>query len=388
MNACLCRSIPHEYCLKSLFIRQAVVVAIFLCLVNASAYASNKKEPIHALYIPLADHYAALVAYERYAPHMQHADFQLSKMGNWDLLRAHFYEGRADLAFVMSPLAMDMYREMGNFRWVGLMHRDGNALAVNDVIAKQLALSPLRKNRVPNQELANAIKHLNASRILQLKVGVPHLLSTHSVVLHKYLSSYGLRMDTQPHSGGDVLVVPLAPPRAPKYILGQANRATPAAFEQSLPWADIVETSGFGKIAWYSKDVVKWPYGHVECIAIATDSAIASKERALREVMNAIHKAGADIEAAREQGGEALENIVKIVRKHIPSHSREAIVASLDPELKVINYEHLNIDKAGLKHIMELAMHANILSEPIDIDAFSDSRFDVDLTQEGCCADE
>nr|WP_226986424.1 ABC transporter substrate-binding protein [Saccharophagus degradans] len=364
-----------------------VRIGLCFCIVTTHAYGANK-EPIRALYIPLADHYAALVAYERYAPHMQYADFQLSKMNNWDLLRAHFYEGRADLAFVMSPLAMDMYREMGDFRWIGLMHRDGNALAVNEIIAGQLELSPHRKDRTPNQDLANAIKNLNSNQLLQLKVGVPHLLSTHSVVLHKYLNSYGLRMDKLPHGGADVLIIPQAPPLAPKYILGQANRATPAAFEQSLPWADIVETSGFGKIAWYSKDVIKWPNGHVECIAIATDRAIASKEQALREVMTAIHKAGADIEAARERGGEALEDIVKIVRKHIPSHSREAIVASLDPELKVINYKHLNIDKAGLAHIMGLAVQANILSEPIDIDAFSDPNFYVNLTQQGCCIDE
>ncbi|MBU2986944.1 ABC transporter substrate-binding protein [Saccharophagus degradans] len=387
MNACLCRSYLSKSSLKCFLMPQLIRIGLCFCIVTSYAYGANK-EPIRALYIPLADHYAALVAYERYAPHMQHADFQLSKMNNWDLLRAHFYEGRADLAFVMSPLAMDMYREMGNFRWVGLMHRDGNALAVNDIIARQLELSPHRKDRTPNQDLANAIKNLNSNQLLQLKVGVPHLLSTHSVVLHKYFSSYGLRMDKLPHGGGDVLIITQAPPLAPKYILGQANRATPAAFEQSLPWADIVETSGFGKIAWYSKDVIKWPNGHVECIAIATDRAIASKERALREVMTAIHKAGADIEAAREQGGEALEDIVKIVRKHIPSHSREAIVASLDPELKVINYRHLNIDKAGLAHIMGLAVQANILSEPIDIDAFGDPNFHVDLTQQGCCIDE
>jgi len=92
--------------------------------------------------------------------------------------------------------------------------------------------------------------------------------------------------------------------------------------------------------------------------------------------MDAIHQAGADIEQARNQGGEALEDIVKIVRKHIPAHTQEAIIASLSPDLRVINYQKLNIDKPGLKQIMDLAVEAGILKEAVDINTFSDTRFE------------
>ena len=77
---------------------------------------ANHKAP----YIPLADHYAALVAYERYRDDMKHVDFQIEQMTNWDLLRAYFQSGEADMAYVMSPLAMDMHREQPHFLWVGL----------------------------------------------------------------------------------------------------------------------------------------------------------------------------------------------------------------------------------------------------------------------------
>lgn len=119
-----------------------------------------------------------------------------------------------------------------------------------------------------------------------------------------------------------------------------------------------------------------WMHGHVECIALATDKAIAEKFNAVKEVKGFIQKAGKDIEIARNKGGAKLEAIVKMVRKHIPAHTRDAIIASLDPELRVINYQNLDIDKAGLKQIMDLAVEGKILRKPVNIDEFADSRFD------------
>ncbi len=328
-----------------------------------------------ALYIPLADHYAALVAYERYRDEMQHADFQIEQMKNWDLLRARFQSGDAEMAYVMSPLAMDMFREKPHFRWIGLMHRDGNALAINEQINAKVDLPEERSDRKPDVRVANALRGFHASRGVSTSIGMPHLLATHTVVLYAYLKNHGIAMSLRPDEPAAVLAIAVPPPRSPAYIKGQSNRARPAAFEQSLPWADVVETGGFGHVAWYSKDVIQWPHGHVECIALATDTAIADKFEATREVMAYIHRAGNDIETARELGGDALEEIITIVRKHIPTHNREAIIASLDPALRVINYHHLNVDKGGLAQIMNLAVDGKILSAPIDIDTFADTRF-------------
>ena len=102
----------------------------FLCLsfsllLGTQFSVANERETIKSLSIPLADHYAALVAYERYAFKMKYADFQIEQMKNWDFLRSYFQSGEVDMAFVMNPLAMDMFNEKPHFRWVGLMHRDG-----------------------------------------------------------------------------------------------------------------------------------------------------------------------------------------------------------------------------------------------------------------------
>ena len=364
--------IKKHYMLASLVL--LLVSYIPCCNIYA---ATPEKKIIKALYIPLADHYAALVAYEKYRKKMKYADFRIEQMKNWNLLRSYFQTGEVDMAYVMSPLAMDMYRENPHFRWIGLMHRDGNALAINDLINSIVQLPARRKDRKPDSKVADALKMARKVNNRPTEIGMPHLLATHTVILYRYLKEHGASLGLRQQSKADVLAIAVPPPQAPAFIKSKSNRARPAAFEQSLPWADVVETGGFGHVAWYSKDVMPWPNGHVECIALATDQAIKNKFNAVKEVIFYIHKAGEDIEKARQSGGNALLEIVNIIRKHIPAHTREAIIASLNPELRVINYQHLNVDKPGLKQIMDFAVEGGILKEKINIDDFADTRFDI-----------
>ena len=376
-KACLFLRRAHSKCViqKLSFI---LLFSLTSCLVFVNPVQAGK-QTVHALYIPLADHYAALVAYERYRDEMKHADFQIEKMKNWDLLRAYFQSGEVDMAFVMSPLAMSMYQEKPHFKWIGLMHRDGNALAINDLIYERLELASQRKDRKPNKQVAEAIGKIHQENGKSILIGMPHLLSTHTVVLYRYLKEHGLKLTLVEDPSAEVRAVAVPPSKSPSFIKSKSNRAEAAAFEQSLPWADVVETGGYGHVAWYSKDVMPWEYGHVECIALATDKSINKKQEAIKEIMFFIHRAGADIENARKLGGEPLEDIVDIIRKHIPDHNREAIIASLDPHLRVINYQNLNIDKEGLQQIMDFAVEGGILKKPIDIDVFADSRFRVEM---------
>lgn len=355
-----------------------VIIKLFIIILLSSLglSAQIKKQKVEALYIPLADHYAALVAYERYSKDMKYADFKIIQMKNWDLLRAYFQSGEVDMAYVMSPLAMDMYREKPDFKWIGLMHRDGNALAINSLINNRVNLPKLRKDRKPDDKVAKVLKELYKERGVATQIGMPHILSTHSVVLYKYLKENDTSISFLLNREVEVQGISVAPPKAPSYIKSKSSRATPAAFEQSLPWADIVETQGYGYVAWYSKDVMVHKNGHVECIALATNRAIKDKFKAIKEVMHYIKKAGADIEKARKIGGDELEKIVQIIRKHIKAHTSKAIIASLDYDLNVINYKHLNIDKAGLKQIMDYAYEGKIITEKIDISLFADDRFD------------
>ncbi len=353
--------------MKKIFLSLSFLLILFNSL--------EAKDKISALYIPLADHYAAIVAYERYANKMKYADFRIIQMKNWDLLSSYFLSKKADMAFVMAPLALDMYSKNPYFKWIGLIHRNGNALAINEELNKFVKLDAKREDRKPDSRVAEAIKSIYNQSSKSIQVGLPHLKSTHAVILYKYLKDNGVSIAFIPHQDAEVLGISVDPHKSLPFIKIKNARAIAAAFEQSLPWIDLIETKESGKVAWYSKDVMKHKGGHVECITLASNSAIKNKTKALNEVVYYIQKAGADIENARKNNPKALEEIVNIVRKHIKEHSKEAIIASLNPKLNIINYKNLNIDKLGLKQIMDYAVEAGIIKNKIDIEEFADDSF-------------
>ncbi|MBV1881306.1 MAG: ABC transporter substrate-binding protein [Pseudomonadales bacterium] len=349
-------------------------------ITSSAIKTSPKKASIKAAYIPLADHYAGIIAFEKYRDQMKYADYTIARMKSWPLLRGYFLDGLSDMAFVMSPLAMDMYGRSPTFKWVSQMHRDGNALAINDLLNKHVNLPSKRIDRRPNNKVAEAYSIVKREMGRPSQVGVPSLLATHMVVLYKYLKDNGKTLGIGTGYSEDVIAIAVPPPKAPVFIKKQNSKGIAASFEQSLPWADVVETQNFGHVAWYSKHVLKWPKGHVECIALASNDAIANKREAVREVIYFIHKAGLDIEEARESGGDALLAIAAMVRKHIPEHNEQAIIQSLRKDLDVISYRNLNVEKPGLKMIMDLAVEGKILREAIDIENFTDSTFSTTIT--------
>ena len=370
--------------------RVRLMIGMMICIgLNASSFAqekqfepqaANARKTVKAIYILLADHYAGIVAFEKFRDQMIHASYEIERMKSWPLLRSYFMSGDVDMAYVISPQAMDMFAERANFRWVSLMHRDGNAMAINDLLNEKVMVPPSRLDRIPSESLIDAIVYWYEQTGQPIECAVPSLYATHTVVLYKYLKDHGLSLDLDTGKDAHVRAIAVAPPQSPAFLKRRSNQSQPALFEQSLPWADVVETNHFGHVAWYSKDVMPWQGGHVECIAIATDTAIAEQNEAVREVIYYIHLAGLDIERARVEGGSAMNEIASMIRKHIPEHNVEAIVQSLRADLNVINYRNLNLDIPGLEMIMDVAVEGKILSSAIDIDAFADEQFATTIT--------
>ncbi len=357
-------------------------------LITAPVSSSEQisRQPINAVGIPLADHYAGIVAYEKYREKMQHADYRLRILPGPDLVRRYFRSfPETDLAFNVSPMVMDMFASKPDFRWVSLIHRDGNALAINHLLADQVSLSRDKKFRLPDNRISDAIKAYKNRTGKPVEIAIPSPLATHTSILYKYLKEHKLTFGFRNYqTENDVILKIVKPPKSPVFLKSRATRSLPAAFAQSLPWAEVAESQGFGTVGWYSKDVLNHEHGHVECIIIARDSTINNKREALKEVIHYIHQAGRDIEKARLNGGEELEAIIRMVHRHIPSHTPEAIRQSLRSDLAVINYKNLNVDenaRSSFKEIMDLAFEAGFIKQKINIDELADKSFSTEVTR-------
>ncbi len=371
--------------MKKLITILAVCMAIFTILFVPSAVASEKQR-IKAIGIPLADHYAGIVAFEKYRSQMKYADYQLLILPGPDFVHAYFRsEPDADIAFNVCPMVMDMFAEKPDFRWISLIHRDGNAFAINDLMNKKVKLHSDKLKRKPDEKVANALSEFKKETGASVECAIPSPLATHTTVLYKYLKDHNKTIGFQKHDNVDVVLNIVKPPRSPAFLKKKAARNQPAAFEQSLPWAEVAESGGYGYVAWYSKDVMNHPKGHVECIIIAKDEVIKEKREALKEVIYFIHKAGQDIETARSKGDQELDEIIAMIRNHIPKHTRASIIESLRPDLMVINYKNLNIDKESkesFRQIMDLAFEAGFIKKKINIDALADESFSTKVTKQ------
>ena len=356
-----------------------IVILFHACTSTADI---ETKPSINAMYLPIAGHYAGIIAYEKYRKDMKSVSFSIQRVKNWETLKTQFLSGETDMAFTTAPLAIAMFSEKPFFRWVSLLHRNGSALAVNDQFLKTFTLADSRIQRKPTDALAIAIKEYQRQTQKPVPVSVPFIQSTQTLILYQYLMAHDLSLSltNSDTSKAAVKTVVTSSVRSPFFLKRHNSRTEVAAFEQSLPWADVAEIKHYGKLAWYSKDILKWPNGHVDNLALAQDRTIRNKKAALKEVIYYLHQAGRDINNAQLKGAEALKVIAAMIRQHIPEHSEKAIIQSLSSDLNAISYTHLNIDEAGLQLIMDLSIEADIIQRRINITDFSNHAFSSNIS--------
>lgn len=359
---------PEIYKGKKMKNKTSMLIASLLL---TTTFATAAKDKIHALYIPLADHYPAMLSHHLYAKTMTKADYTVEMMKSWSSLQGKFSSGQADIAFIISPLAMNMYAKKPNFRWVGLSHRDGNAFALSKSFVDSLKIVGSSSKEV----LATKLAYWTDTQGKKVVIGVPAIESTHSVVLYKFFKDHGIKLNVNDPNAPIALKV-IAPPNAPAFLESQNSESNGVAIEQSMPWITVAQENSNAQVVWTSKQIIETQFGHVECIIIATDDAIKNKRDALAEVLNAIHLAADQLQNAIDGDDQKLSEFADVIQKnYVQSQKVEYIKASLSKQAGIINYRSLDNDHDGLKQIMDLAVEARIMDSAIDITSFADDSF-------------
>lgn len=355
-----------------------LVALLSLQALAAGTAHSDDREQIKLIGLPLSDHYAAIIAYEKYRKQMKHAKMRLKLLSRPELVRAYFISERdADTAMVAAPMALDMYAKDPDFHWITLLHRGGGALALNQSLHSQLHLSTEMFERRPDGQLATALQKLSTAGEPPL-IAIPSIYSTEAVVLYKYLTERGMKMSVRKRSGADVLLKVIKAPQTVSFLQHEDALSRPAAIQQPLPWPHIAERQESGRLAWYSKDVMRAPLGHVGGLLIAKRHVMDNKREALQEVVDAIHQAARDIEAARRERGEKMGALIEMIQRWMPDHTADTIREVLTSRIDTINYNNLAVtDSAieGVREIMRLAHEAGILRQEADLDQMADSSF-------------
>ena len=311
--------------------KRYLILLGLLLIMSTNVFA---KETMKVGYLPILDHLPLVVSHERENELFKEVDVEPKMFKKWDELAGAIKAGAIDAAFILSPLAMDMFNSGVDIRVVLLGHRNGSAITV----AKDSDIK-------------------SAKGLKDKKIGIPHAKATHTALLDKYLRGEGLSLK-------DVKTTVIAPPDMVKAMAG----GNIDAFIVAEPWSAKAHLDGVGKTLALTRDILP---DHVECVVIARSGFIKEHPAAMQEWVDSLIRAGKFIESDRHKNNS--KNLVPIAKKYMGQDEapvREALVNPYDR----ITFDNLEPDIPGFRKIVDISRQAGILDD-VKLEGFIDSRF-------------
>ncbi len=253
----------------------------------------------------------------------------------WNPLKDALKDGSIDAAFILAPLAMDLFSAGAKIHLTLFGHRDGSVIIKN------------------NRAKIEKIEDFKGKTVL-----IPHYLSIHHLIIDRLLREKGLTVGV----GKDVVFETVAPSEIPDIIAWDEDGKV-GGFIVAEPYASQVVLAGDGEEFALSKDI--WPK-HPCCILVMKDEIIGKFPDAVQELTNSFVQSGFFIEknpkAAAEIGSRFLDQKLEVVDrvlslKHV---STGELYPSAEPLEAMQNY---------------LTKVIPVMTSKIDLEKFIDTRF-------------
>lgn len=287
-------------------------------------------------YLPILDHLTLLVSHANERCTYQQVEIEPKMFKAWREMVGAIKAGVIDAAFILSPLAMDLFNNGLNIKTILLAHRDGSAITV---------------------KTESAIH--SAADLKGKAIAIPDQKATHTALLNKYLLGGGLSLK-------DVKAKIIAPPNMIKAIkLDKID-----AFIVAEPFGAKAQHAGVGKILVLTKDIINH---HVECIVVVNQNVIKNHPEALQEWVNSLIRAGQWIDQDKLKNGSKQVAQLTAKKKYWP-HSEENIIRGLQNPHDRISFSDLNPKLEDFKTIVDISVQAGII-DPVNLEAFIDDSF-------------
>lgn len=267
----------------------------------------------------------------------QHCNLETVVKTGWNEIDEGICGGSLDGAFILAPMAIDLYNSGQKIKLILLGHKNGSCF-VKSKAAKIGSLNDLKGKMVI----------------------IPYQLSIHHMLLHKLLSENGLK----PGVGGDVLLEVLAPSQIPEAMqydeVGEIG-----GFIVAEPFGSQVISEGYGEEFYLSKDLWK---DHPCCVFIIKEDIVSSHPQAVQELVASLVKSGDFIknnpEEAAKIGAEFLSQKVEVIKRVLT-----------EPKDRIKTDELLPIEK-DLNAIQDYMTDVmKVMKSKIQISNLVDSKF-------------
>lgn len=291
------------------------------------------KTTLRTGYLPILDHLALMVSHARDNDSFRHIRIEPRMFRRWSAAAGALKAGVIDAAFLLSPLAMDLFMQGADIRSILVGHRNGSGITV-------------KKD--------SAIK--SPADLKGKKIGIPAKISTHAAILDKWLRTGGISVK-------DVITRSIAPPNM-IYALEQ-DRID--AFIVAEPFCAKAETEGKGRTLALSKDIFP---GHICCTVVVRNEILRSNPEGIQEWAASLNRNGIFIDRDKSSGA---NETARIAAKYMKFDEQVIIAGMMNPNDR-ITYSDLEPRIGDYQAVLDISHKAEILGD-INLNEFIDDRF-------------
>lgn len=266
-------------------------------------------------------------------------------MPSWNPVQNNLEKGEVDAAFVLAPIAMDMYGFGTPIKLVLLAHKNGSIFV-------------RKKTDLQGKSMQESM--------LQQTFLIPHELSIHHMISHMFLRGLGLKPGFQGQGDYDVFFEVVPPIQMPEYL-----KVNPEAggFLVAEPLGTKAIAEGIAELMFLSGEF--WE-NHPCCVVAMRDEVIEQHPEAVQEFVGMLVEAGQFV----EKNPEASAAIgVPFLDPHKQLGLKEAVLRDVLKEDQGISTGDLYPVKDDLDRIQRYMVNEMGLSTIVDLDKFVDTRF-------------
>ena len=266
-------------------------------------------------------------------------------LSNWNLVQSALEKGDVDAAFILAPIAMDLFNFGVPIKLVMFAHRNGSIM-----VRKKSA-----EYRKPYQQF---FKHK--------KFYIPHKMSIHHMLAHKFFSEMGLKPGLAGTGPVNLLFDVVAPVNMPAFL---AENADACGFMVAEPIGSKAIAAGLAERQFLSSEI--WD-NHPCCVVVFRDEFIQKHTDAVHEFSRLLLESGRLIhenpEFAASVGVPFLD----------PSKSlglKEDVLLRVLKEPNGIRTDDLHPSLEDLDTIQRFMFEKMDTGSIIDLEKFVDMRF-------------
>jgi chemotaxis signal transduction protein/CheY-like chemotaxis protein/ABC-type nitrate/sulfonate/bicarbonate transport system substrate-binding protein len=325
--------------------------------IKTESNADKKKEPrltnggkvrIKAIHIQITDHLTLGVMkhlIKKGELNPKHFELETECMPSWNTVAKALEDGSADVAFILAPLAMDLYNYGVPLRLVLFAHKNGSCCV---------------RNKTGGDDSHGADFFRGKSFY------IPHTMSIHNMLGHIFFRNIGLNPGVTGQKGVDVEFEVVAPIKMPEFLAGNPDAS---GYLVAEPLGTKAIASGIAELQFLSSEL--WE-NHPCCVVAFQEELINNYPDAVKEFTEMLVYSGKFIEQK-------------------PSMAAEIAVEFLDPKkelgLKVPILKNVLTEPKGIKtnnlypvvqdlDFIQRYMHDKMgIGSIIDLNKFVDKRF-------------